>query len=239
MTLTEKCKNLRKRIDVLQEVQASSAEFAVFQHRLHEARAMQENISEAVEMTRLLKSESIPFEANGELATKAAKNLGTIIERFSQVREASSLTRGKNWARLSEHSNEINKDFKQQALAAWRTYARALCTSQKPAVLKANLAMTEKNKMALEKYSAVFDEFRSMEMQFPSDSEDIELTARLAEQLIDIAKNFDFEVPNDVKLFLESVAQGGAALELLTDGVVQWLEQNRTYGQYQIIGNRR
>ena len=45
----------------------------------------------------------------------------------------------------------------------------------------------------------------------------------------------DFDVPGEVKRFLEEIQSGGAPLDLLTDTVKDWLKANNAFDSYRIL----
>ena len=57
----------------------------------------------------------------------------------------------------------------------------------------------------------------------------------LAEQLEAAAQDFNFDVPEPVKAFLEAVQSvAGAPLDLLTAEVRDWLKANNSFDSYRI-----
>jgi hypothetical protein len=98
--------------------------------------------------------------------------------------------------------------------------------------------MTESNKKALIEYSQLHGEFKILQREFPADTADINRVKMCAEKLKMVAEKFDFDVPEDVKIFLAAVARGGATLDLLTNEVGKWLNQNQSEMNYRIVGNR-
>ena len=81
--------------------------------------------------------------------------------------------------------------------------------------------------MAFRTYEALYAGLRAAFNDLPRDNGDIERVAALAEQLEQAAQAFDFDVPAEVKQFLEAVLSvNGAPLTLLTPGVRLWLEAN-------------
>jgi hypothetical protein len=65
-----------------------------------------------------------------------------------------------------------------------------------------------------------------------STSSAIRLTA---ENLAAIAKDFDFDVPDAVKQFLDALPQGGAPLSLLTDEVRAWIIGQGQTDRYRVV----
>ena len=57
----------------------------------------------------------------------------------------------------------------------------------------------------------------------------------MADDLKAIAGQFDFDVPAEVKAFLEAVQADGAALALLTPTVTAWLKDNDAFTAYRIV----
>lgn len=238
VTLLGTCQDLQKRIRAAQNVQTSVAESEQLRLRLREALEIQNAVLEAANMIRFLAANSIPVGVNSVEIAKGSQPLQNIIGRFRESRRASSLTKGKDWVRLAENSSNIEDALERRAREAWREYASNLYSGQTPENLSASLAMTETNRKALEEYKKIYSDFKELKTQFPKDTTDINRTNQCAEKLRDIASAFDFDVPEDVKIFLEAVAREGAALDLLTDGVVEWLHENQSQRHYKIVGTQ-
>ena len=66
------------------------------------------------------------------------------------------------------------------------------------------------------------------------------MTRTIAEDLEKVAKGFDFDVPADVKQFLEAVLSiNGARLSLLTPSVLEWLTENGGLDGYAVRSTGR
>ena len=238
MTLLETCQTLLKRIRAVQNVQTSVAESKQLRLRLQEAQEIQNAIIEAADMIRFLTANGLPVAVGSVEIAKGSQPLQNIIKRFSESQQASSLTKGKDWVRLEESSGEIEDALKKRAGEAWREYASNLYSGQTPENLNASLAMTDTNRKALEEYKKIYSELGELKNRFPEDATDINRSKKYAEKLKEIVSAFDFDVPEDVKIFLEAVAHEGATLDLLTDGVVEWLSENQSQRHYKIVGTQ-
>jgi hypothetical protein len=67
----------------------------------------------------------------------------------------------------------------------------------------------------------------------------VQAVGQAAENLASIAKDFDFDVPDAVKKFLDALPQGGAPLSLLTDEVRAWITGQGQTNRYRVIAGGR
>ncbi|TIW72666.1 MAG: hypothetical protein E5V53_32670 [Mesorhizobium sp.] len=108
-------------------------------------------------------------------------------------------------------------------------------TGEAPSVVKGRIAMTPSNTAAFKMYDQIHQAFRTEFDKLPADKAAIDRVKALATTLTETAKEFDFDVPADVKRFLEAIQTGGAKLDLLTDVVLKWLEENNAFDTYRIV----
>ncbi|MCB2425399.1 hypothetical protein, partial [Methylophaga pinxianii] len=117
----------------------------------------------------------------------------------------------------------------------WLEFVQSSYEGQDPVQLESVLAPTDINKSNLlffrEKYLALKQLGRSR----PKERGDFDSVRQISNQLREIHQRFDFEVPDDVRMFLVSVAEGGADLDLLTTEVLDWLHKKNTSNNYRIV----
>jgi hypothetical protein len=109
-----------------------------------------------------------------------------------------------------------------------------------PAGLRGKLPRTKANDEAFRTYEALYALLKSAFEDLPGDKGDLDKVRALAVQLEEVAQAFDFDVPAEVKRFLEAVLSvAGAPLALLTPEVRQWLAANGSLESYTIRSTAR
>ena len=239
MSIREKGASLQKRIDHLKSMQETAAESAALSKRLAEVRELEENVRTSLNKIRLLKENQIPFDKTVIDQVDPTTPLRRIIERFDERPEAASLSKGRDWTALQEKAGDWGKTLGLEASRSWKNFLNSLSQGQSPDGLKAKLAQTDANKRTLAAFSPIYNELQSLKNEFPNDRAVVTKALTLSEQLKEISEAFDYDVPEDVRVFLAAIHKGGASLELLTEEVLSWLGEQRSADQYQIVGKHR
>lgn len=166
------------------------------------------------------------------------KRATALRERFEKEPRADVLKKGQTWRTWKEHADNAANDITLSVRAAWQGYQASVFSGETPAAVEKLLAPTQTNKGALGRYKRAYEEFRGLFKELPQSAENIAAVRAKADELIAIAAAFDFAVPAEVKAFLEAVQSGGAPLSSLTEAVIEWLHQSKTYDHYRISALR-
>jgi len=165
----------------------------------------------------------------------ARKRASGLLEKFLLERKASTLKRGKGWRLLLEETDAATGELASVLITAWKAYRQAVFAGETPAQIRGKLAHTGENDAVFEEYQRLFTELRAKFDTLPSDQAAVKHVDSLAERLIKVGKSFNFNVPVDVKRFLEAVLSvNGAPLSLLTPAVQEWLAANGNLDSYSI-----
>lgn len=167
--------------------------------------------------------------------TTARKRASALLEKFKGEPKAATLKRGQIWSALLKEINDAGNDLSSAVFAAWRGHRQAVFAGETPAQIRGKLARTPTNDQAYEKYDGLYSRLKTAFDVLPPDTATIAATWQIAEELEKVAKDFDFDVPADVKQFLEAVLSiKGAPLSLLTPSVLEWLRNNSGLESYAI-----
>lgn len=191
-------------------------------------------LSRALDQRRLLIGSGIEAPEPPSLAT-ARKRAAVLLERFTAEKKATTLKRGSGWANLIKEIKTASTDLGIGVVRSWKGYSQSVFTGEAPSVVKGRIAMTPSNTAAFKMYDQIHQAFRTEFDKLPADKAAIDRVKALATTLTETAKEFDFDVPADVKRFLEAIQTGGAKLDLLTDVVLKWLEENNAFDTYRIV----
>jgi hypothetical protein len=165
----------------------------------------------------------------------ARHSAAALFNKFKTETKASTLKKGVGWTKLIEQTKVASRDLGSAIMQGWYAYRQTLFTGEAPSVIKGRIAFTPSNAAAFTKYSQRYEAFRSASENVPADGGGIENIRVLAAALTEAAQVFDFDVPLEVKLFLEAIQGGGATLDLVTTTVVDWLKSNNAFDSYRIV----
>jgi len=237
--LFDRVRALRADLEALANVKASAGEAG-------ELSDLKDDLAEQVgALKAALASRAVLAEAN--LSTDLPPSHEALRKRAQQLRErfekdprAEVLKKGQVWRTCLELAEATAKTITSTTRSRWQSYEAEIFGGEPPSAVERLLAPTPENNAALRRYKAGFDELRLKFKTLPSSDEDLAAAELKAKELKEIAKAFDFDVPGDVKAFLEAVFSGGGApLKLLTPGVIEWLRKTGTYEHYRISALRQ
>jgi hypothetical protein len=237
--LFDRARALRADLEALANVKASANEAG-------ELSDLKDDLAEQVDALRVaLAARAVLAEANlptdlppsHEALRKRAQQLR---ERFEKDPSAEVLKKGQVWRTCIELAEATAKTITSTTRSRWQGYEAQIFGGESPSAVERLLAPTPENNAALRRYKACFEELRLQFRTLPSSSQDIAAAKLKANELKEIAKAFNFDVPVDVKAFLEAVLSGGGApLKLLTPSVIEWLRKTGTYEHYRITALRQ
>jgi len=233
-TLPARAKALRDRLVALDLLGANVEETGLLEDLRSDLAPPAAELSRALEQRRLLVGSGIDTPEPPSLET-ARKRAALLLERFAAEKKAATLKKGTGWANLIKEIKAASTDLSAAVVRSWKAYRQTVFTGEAPTVLKGRIAMTPANNSAFKTYEQLHQTFRAEFDRLPADKAAIDRVKALAARLTETAKEFDFDVPADVKRFLEAIQVGGANLELLTDPVLQWLEENKAFDNYRIV----
>lgn len=240
MTLLERIADLKRRAQDQMGRQDGRDEAGKLQPLLNEANALSQGLGTEVTYLHLLRGQGLPLQADlaGADAGAALTTLDRLRQRFAEQSTADRLTRGQDWTRFKERTEAARSKTATTLNQAWRDFVTSAYSGDKPADLERSLAPTDLNKERLSRYRAAHEELLWLANRRPTVREDFDRVRELARQLQELHQGFDFGVPEGVKQFLQAIAKGGADLDLLTDEVRAWLQQQGSTGRYQIVAKR-
>jgi hypothetical protein len=237
-TLFERARELRTDLETLAELRASAGEAG-------ELSLLKDSLGREVdELKQALAGRAVLAKAGLEVPLPTSheglrKRAQSLRERFEKDRRAEVLKKGQVWRTCLEQAGETAKTIAGEVRERWRAYEAEIFTGDTPSAVEKLLAPTTANKAAFRRYKAAFGELRQLFRTTPRSEEEISAARLKAHELEEIARAFDFDVPQEVKSFLEAVLSGGAPLETLTQNVIDWLKENNTHEQYRIVALRQ
>lgn len=234
MTLIERIETICERAENQRSIEEKRAEVNRLQPLLNDARNLSEDLDHEVAQLRFLRDQGI-FTAPPDKAEAARKTLGRLRERFTKESRAEHLTRGRDWTLLKEQVRATCENLASALQTEWAQFVQTAYSGDTPSTLEGSLAGTEGNLQNLRRYREVHAELNRYAKSRPTGRTDFDNVRDLSRQLTEIYQDFDFDVPEEVKRFLQAVAGGGANLDLFTTEVRVWLQKQNTSDHYRIV----
>lgn len=225
---------LRDRLVALDQLGANVEETGLLEDLRSDLAAPAAELSRALDQRALLDDFGIVAAAPATLDA-ARKRAAALLEKFMAEKKAATLKKGVGWANLVRDIKVASSDVAIMVVKSWKAYRQEVFTGEAPGVVKGRIAFTPANAAAFKRYEQLHQAFRVEFDRLPADRAAIERMRSLAEELTETAKAFDYNVPAEVKRFLEAVQSGGATLDLLTDTVKTWLTDNGAFASYRIV----
>jgi hypothetical protein len=232
--LATRASDLRARLEALDRAASNVAEVSALEGLRAGLARRADKLGSELAKRNLLASAQIAVTAPASL-TAAQKRAAGLLEKFQAEPKAATLKRGQGWNTLLSEVDNAGRDLASAVVGGWKGHRQAVFAGETPAQIRGKLARTPANDKAFEKYEALYTRLKAAFEALPPDAAAIAATGKIANDLQTAAKDFDFDVPTDVKQFLEAVLSiKGAPLSLLTPSVLEWLANNGGLDSYAV-----
>lgn len=237
--LATRASDLRARLEALDRAASNVAEVSALEGLRSGLAGRADKLGSELAKQSLLVAAHITVTTPSSL-TAAQKRAAGLLEKFRAEPKATTLKRLQGWNTLLSEVDNAGRDLASAVVAGWKGHRQAVFAGETPAQIRGKLARTPDNDRAFEKYEALYTRLKAAFDVLPTDAAAIEATEKIADDLEKAAKDFNFEVPADVKQFLEAVLSiKGAPLSLLTPSVLEWLANNGGLDSYAVRSTGR
>lgn len=233
-SLPARARVLRERLAALDQLGTNVEETGLLEDLRSDLAPAAAELSRALDQRKLFVDAGIEAVAPASLDA-ARKRAAGLLEKFTAEKKASTLKKGVGWANLIRDIKAASTDLSAAVVKSWKAYRQTVFTGEAPGVIRGRIAFTPANSAAFMEYERLHQAFRTEFDKLPADNAGIEKVRVLAAKLTETAKAFDFDVPGEVKRFLEAIQSGGATLDLLTNTVKDWLRANNAFDSYRIL----
>jgi hypothetical protein len=234
ISLPERAKTLRDRLAALEKLEGNVKEAGLLEDLRSHLEPEADALYRALAQRKLLFDLGVEVDPCPSLAS-ARTSAASLLLKFNADKQASTLKKGVGWTKLVEQTKAASRDLGALVAQGWKVYVETIFTGEAPGVIRGRIAFTDGNNAAFKEYTQLYQAFSSASDKFPADRAGVENIRALAAALATAAHDFDFNVPHEVKLFLEAIQSGGAPLDLLTDTVHDWLGANDALESYRIV----
>lgn len=137
-----------------------------------------------------------------------------------------SLSENELWRRLLNQADKANALCSDAIRTNWLALIQDLGTVETSSALTAREPVTPSNQKALARYRELFSQYAALKnADMPPNAQSAESLRVCVEELREILSTLT-PTPDSVKQFFKAVESGGAALEYLTDEVLNWLKKH-------------
>ena len=155
-----------------------------------------------------------------------------LAKKFSEEPKSTVIFDGTRWSNYYEKITLTLKTSTRSVESDWTSYFNTLFGGMTPEQRKSRLIIKiPENKVAIDKYTKVYNEFIQHRNQIPESHELFQKIHSLVNQLSEISVSFRDDVPEDVKKFFDQTTFG-ASLDYLTEDVMLWLRENNLLSSF-------
>lgn len=232
--LAKRTSALRFRLEALDHAASNVAEVSALEGLRVSLAGKAEKLGSGLAKQKLLAEENIVVESPASLIT-VQKQACTLLDKFLAEPKADTLKKIKGWGSLLAEVDTAARDLTSTVAASWKGHRQSVFAGETPSQIRAKLARTSANDEAFQKYEVAYTRLKEAFDTLPADAPSIAATAKIADNLEQIAKGFNFDVPAEVKQFLEAVLSvKGASLSFLTPKVLDWLKESGGIDNYSV-----
>lgn len=233
-TLHTRVRSLAERLLELENIAVNADENGRIINLLAELKPPATNLQSALSQKKVMIDAGLNIAEPANLES-ARSNAESLLTKFASDSQASTLTRRDGWPRLIESLKNATTAINASATVSWKSYRNVIFTGDTPVVIRGRIAGTPQNNEAFKVYETLHRQLNEAFSNLPSDRLAIENARTIAAKLLKVVKDFDFDVPSDVKKFLDAIQGGGASLDLLNSNVRDWLKTNNALPTYHIV----
>ena len=233
MSESQKVLGLLSRAKILRNTDDQTDEVGRLQDKLREIKDMNTILVKCITLAKVFEGESIDVDTS-DLPFSKCEALGAKIrDRYDQEPVTSALTIGRDWRNLVQGIGELEKEFERVSLAAWQRFTYRLYSGRTPMEIEKTMVPSEENQIKLADYSDSDREYRRRKEELPTGPETFEEVRALANTLSAI--EFDSNLPDEAREFLNKIHSGGIPLDQVTCAMFEWIDSASSRKNYLLI----
>jgi hypothetical protein len=235
VSLLARAKSLDTKLSEFDIINSNMGEIEAFTQAYKELDAVMIPFLSAFKAAEMMSKNGMDFLELDSLVN-LKKMAGQLFEKFRDSGDSKTLKSGKNWPTIISAITSTTRDLNSSSLNIWKNYKNNIFTGEKPDNLVEITAPTSHNKSILLKYRSSYAEFINLFDRLPDNEPVISRARELAIILANCRGQLDFDVPSEVKKFLDATSTfGGAGISSLSDSVLAWLRDNNTIENYKVV----
>jgi hypothetical protein len=226
-TLIQSCSQLRAGLQKAKVANQTRQEISALQQRMREWGQHASTRRGLAEKARIVN----PTLLQREDIAQADQSVKALAEQARQVLQSGGnvqdLATDSLWTRLTNAAESANELVQEAARARWRQFIEHLGHVDSPSVIEGRMLKTPANEDLLATYKQQYARYQAaVRSDLPSSAATQEELANAVAELHGLREQLKGTAPDAVRLFLKAIETSGAALELLTPEVMEWLRAN-------------
>jgi len=213
----------------------ASQETTALQSHDNQISGVIQEFSKDLGLWRAYLSEQIPLQkVESDDVNSLTEILKRIRGRFENDASRSSLVKDKDWPALIDGTKGLSIVVRESCRQGWIVFAAALLAQAD--IVESLIVRTQDNLALLQEYNKLLRDLQVLAKDWENITS-VRTFKSKGLRLQELAKALnEFQASDQVKEFLDAVANGGASLDLLTAEVTTWLKEQGIFSKYKIVG---
>lgn len=226
-TLIQSCSHLRAGLEKAKVANQTRQDISALQQRMREWGYHATTRRGLAEKARIVD----PTLLQREDIAQTDRSVRALAEQAKQVLKAGGnvqdLATDNLWTRLTNAAESANALVEEAAQAQWRQFVENLGHIDSPLVVEGRMLKTPANETLLNTYKQQHARYQTaVRNDLPTNAATQEELTKVVAALQGLREQLKGTAPDAVRLFLKAIETGGAALDLLTPEVMDWLRAN-------------
>ena len=238
MSFISKITNLNKKLEAVNnagQIQKEAIEQAKIYNQISENNR---KISEISKTNKIFENKGLKIEINNQLKEVTYNFISDIQNRYNQEKSSDVIKKGPYSKYLNSYS-ELVLETENKIKKEWKLYCNTLYSREPYSTLFSQFNSPE-NKTVLNEFQVLYQEFNEL-INLNQISEISEETftkvSQVGSKLSDKRSLIQDNYHEDVRNFLTAVENNQATLDLYTNEVINWINNNNLQDRYKIINN--
>lgn len=215
----------KRDMDEVRRIQERSTEWKTVKARLDKYEAS----------VRILIAEEREAAALVAKRNAVRKQAAEIRERLQAVGDVAELTRDEAWRRLLSSVKGLAEALENAAKDAWQEAVEECGGLETPATVRALMPPTAENEIAARRYETSFEQYELVAKQrLPTTPSDLSTLRAHSQACRRAYESITFDVPADVRVFLNAVQSENATLAHVTPQVLEWLKEKQQRERFRV-----
>lgn len=221
---------------LLDEVEAKSGDDRAVQvyENLASKFTVYDEVKEIRNKRDFLKENGVSIKSLKDDAKRVNRFATTILERFNERPEHSSLTQGQTFNNVIDELEKFKEIQEESLNKDWKEHCDGMFTEFTPNNVETEIPETPDNQRFLRDWDASYNEYLSISQAVPHDLNVMNQVIKETDKLKKIYSQFNRDVPPDVTKFMAGIKNGLVTLELLTPVVLKYLNEKNLLSKYRV-----
>ena len=238
MSFISKIENLNKKLEAFNnagQIEKETIELAKIYNQIEENC---KNTQEILGIIKIFKKRNLEIETNNQLKENTSTFLFDTQKRYNEEKSSDSIKKGP-YSKYLNNNSDLISDLEIKIKNEWKVYCNKIYSRETYSTLYSQFNSPE-NEEILNEFESLYEEFSDLlnlnQVSEISEEMFIKVTDignRLSEKRSQIKDNYH----DDVRKFLNAVADNQATLDLYTEEVIKWINNNNLEDRYKIINN--